>query len=52
MISFASAQDLSGDWQGPLTTPMGELRLVLHITRQSDGTWKVIMDSPDHRVKP
>ena len=52
MISFASAQDISGDWQGPLTTPMGELRLVLHITRQSDGTWKVIMDSPDHRVKP
>jgi hypothetical protein len=47
MISFASAQDISGDWQGPLTTPMGELRLVLHITRQSDGTWKVIMDSPD-----
>src|SRR5580698_6950589 len=47
MISFASAQDVTGDWQGPLTTPMGELRLVLHITRQSDGTWKVIMDSPD-----
>lgn len=50
MISFASAQDISGDWQGPLTTPMGELRLVLHITRQSDGTWKVIMDSPDQAM--
>ncbi len=45
--AMASAQDISGDWQGPLTTPMGELRLVLHITRQADGTYKGTMDSPD-----
>lgn len=41
------AQDIIGDWQGPLTTPMGELRLVLHITKAADGTLKATMDSPD-----
>jgi len=46
-VAFAGAQDLSGDWQGPLTTPMGELRLVLHVTKQADGTYKGTMDSPD-----
>jgi hypothetical protein len=45
--AFGSAQDISGDWQGPLTTPMGELRLVLHVTKQADGTYKGTMDSPD-----
>jgi hypothetical protein len=43
----AQAQDITGDWQGPLTTPMGELRMVLHITRNADGTLKATMDSPD-----
>jgi len=47
VAAFAGAQDISGDWQGPLTTPQGELRLVLHITRQTDGTYKGTMDSPD-----
>jgi hypothetical protein len=44
---FGSAQDISGDWQGPLTTQMGELRLVLHVTKQLDGTYSATMDSPD-----
>jgi len=44
---LAGAQDISGDWQGPLTTPMGELRLVVHVTKQADGTYKGTMDSPD-----
>lgn len=47
VTAFSSAQDISGDWQGPLTTPMGELRLVLHVTKQPDGTYKGTMDSPD-----
>ncbi len=33
---FARAQDITGDWQGTLNTGMGELRLVLHITKASD----------------
>lgn len=47
IAAYGSAQDISGDWQGPLTTPMGELRLVLHISKQADGTYKGTMDSPD-----
>jgi len=47
MAAVASAQDISGDWQGPLTTPTGELRLVVHVTKQADGTYKGTMDSPD-----
>lgn len=43
----AQAQDITGDWQGPLTTPMGELRMVLHITKNTDGTLKATIDSPD-----
>ncbi len=46
IISFASVQDITGDWQGPLTTPMGELRLIVHVTK-ADGTLKAVMDSPD-----
>jgi len=45
--AWGSAQDISGDWQGPLTTPTGELRLVVHVTKQPDGTYKATMDSPD-----
>jgi hypothetical protein len=41
------AQDISGDWQGTLAQPMGEFRLILHITRSPDGTYKATMDSPD-----
>jgi hypothetical protein len=44
---YASAQDITGDWQGPLTTPMGELRLVVHVSKAADGTLKAVMDSPD-----
>jgi uncharacterized protein len=42
-----SAQDLAGDWQGTLKTGGGELRLVLHITKEPDGTLKATLDSVD-----
>jgi hypothetical protein len=46
--SFATGQDITGDWQGPLETGGGgELRLVLHVTKAGDGTLKATMDSPD-----
>ena len=50
VTGLGSAQDISGDWQGPLMTPMGELRLVVHCTKQPDGTYKGIMDSPDQAM--
>lgn len=45
--TFANAQDITGDWQGTLITGMGELRLVLHITRAADGSLQATLDSPD-----
>jgi hypothetical protein len=44
------AQDITGDWQGTLTNDMGELRLVVHITKAADGTLKATMDSPDQAM--
>jgi len=44
---IASAQDIAGDWQGTLNTGMGELRLVLHITKAADGSLKATLDSVD-----
>ncbi|HTW58454.1 MAG TPA: hypothetical protein VMD99_09995 [Terriglobales bacterium] len=49
-VSFAGAQDITGDWQGTWTTGMGELRLVLHITKAADGTLKATIDSPDQAM--
>jgi hypothetical protein len=49
-ISLSGGQDISGEWQGPLTTGMGELRLVLHITKTADGSLKATMDSPDQGI--
>ncbi len=43
----AHAQDIAGDWQGTMRTGMGELRLVLHVAKNADGTLKATVDSPD-----
>ena len=43
----ASAQNLAGDWQGTLKAGEAELRLVLHITKADDGSWKGTLDSVD-----
>ncbi len=43
----ASAQSLAGDWQGTLKPGEAELRLVLHITKADDGSWKGTLDSVD-----
>jgi hypothetical protein len=44
---LAHAQDIAGDWQGTLNTGMGELRLVLHITKGTDDALKATLDSID-----
>lgn len=48
--SLANAQDITGDWQGTITTGMGELRLVLHIAKNAGGTLKAVIDSPDQNA--
>jgi pimeloyl-ACP methyl ester carboxylesterase len=46
-VGAASAQNLAGDWQGTLKPAGAELRLVLHITKADDGSWKGTLDSVD-----
>jgi uncharacterized protein len=48
--SLASAQDVSGDWQGTLSAAGAELRLVLHITKSADGTLTATLDSVDQNA--
>jgi len=48
--SLASAQDISGDWQGTLSAAGAELRLVLHITKLTDGTLTATLDSVDQNA--
>jgi len=45
--ALVRAQDITGDWQGTLNTGMGELRLVLHITKAADRTLSATLDSVD-----
>lgn len=44
-VSFA--QDITGDWNGALKVNGAELRLVLHITKNPDGTLKSTLDNVD-----
>src|SRR5215469_3388141 len=43
----ASAQDISGDWQGTLKAGPVELRLIVHISKGDKGSWQGTMDSID-----
>lgn len=44
---LAQGQDIVGDWQGAIDTGMGQLRLVLHISKGTDGALKATLDSID-----
>jgi hypothetical protein len=41
------AQNIAGDWRGTLKAGPAELRLVLHLGKAEDGTWKATLDSVD-----
>ncbi len=43
----AHAQNIVGDWQGTLHAGGADLRLVLHITKTTDGTLQATLDSLD-----
>jgi pimeloyl-ACP methyl ester carboxylesterase len=47
LASVAHAQNIAGDWQGTLKPGDVELRLVLHITKNADGTFNATLDSVD-----
>lgn len=44
------AQDISGDWQGSLKAGVAEIRIVLHVSKASDGSLKATFDSPDQNA--
>jgi hypothetical protein len=48
----ASAQDLTGDWQGTLSVGPRQLRLILHIDKADDTTWKAMLAQVDDWVPP
>jgi len=43
----AQAQDIAGDWTGTLHAGPADLRLVVHITKNADGSLHATMDSVD-----
>jgi len=45
--SFSYAQDIAGDWQGVLDTGQGQLHLILHLTKASNGSLGATLDSVD-----
>jgi hypothetical protein len=45
--SLAGAQDIGGDWQGTLHPGTVDLRLVLHVSKTADGSYKATLDSVD-----
>lgn len=47
MATAALSQDIAGDWNGKLNVNGAELRLVLHIKKNADGSLKATLDSVD-----
>jgi hypothetical protein len=47
---LAGAKSIAGDWQGTLSTPKGDLRLVLHITDGGNGSLNATLDSVDQNA--
>ena len=48
--TLAFGQDITGDWQGTLSPAGMELRVVLHVTRSSDGSIGGTLDSVDQNA--
>jgi uncharacterized protein len=46
-VGASHAQNIVGDWQGTLKAGGAELRLVLHIAKNADGSFKATLDSID-----
>lgn len=45
--TLARAQDITGNWQGTLSAGGAELRLVLHVSKATDGNLTATLDSID-----
>lgn len=45
-------QDISGDWQGTIKAPGGELRLIVKIGESASGGWKASLYSIDDSPNP
>ena len=47
----APPPDVAGSWSGVMKVPGGELRLVVHLERDSEGRLSGTIDSPDQGVR-
>ena len=47
---FTSAQELTGQWNGTLKVPGGQLSLIYHIVKKDSG-YSATMDSPDQKAQ-
>lgn len=45
--SQVSNDDISGKWTGILSAPDANLRIVVNMTRQTDGSYTATLESPD-----
>lgn len=50
-IVKAAEPDMSGVWEGKLEVQGTALRIVFHVAKNGDGSYKVTMDSPDQGAK-
>ena len=46
LFQFTYAQDISGNWQGNLETPMGEVPIILKITQTDEDIFETLLVSP------
>lgn len=47
VTALSYAQDIVGDWEGVLDTGQGQLHLILHLTKASNGSLGATLDSVD-----
>lgn len=45
--SQVASEDISGKWTGVLSAPDANLRIVVNMMRQTDGSYTATMESPD-----
>lgn len=50
-VASTPSTPITGDWYGKLETPMGNLRMVFHITEYEGGELSALLDSPDQGTK-
>src|SRR5256885_10026402 len=48
--TVGAQKNIQGEWQGTAITQAGRVRIVVKVSRLSDGTYRATMDSPDQHA--